>query len=224
LIFIERSGSRGVVVTKPKARRPKIFLESSTRRLRFSMEFLHNLFNNPGLRKALVAIRIPLGIVVVILLFLYGRRELCFLAFAVSLFGELIQMWASGSLEKNEVLTIRGPYCLARNPMYLGRFFVLLGAVILSGNIFLIIAFVIIYYYYMVNRVKREEKHLEGIFGEPYRAYCGTVNRFVPRLRFKDKKRLLFFRVRLLIRNNEHLNLVGLIIFYALFYVVSPLL
>ena len=111
------------------------------------MTLLHKLFNHPGLRRILVTMRIPLGVVFLVLLLRYGRRELFFLACAISLFGELIQMWSSASLEKNEMLTIRGPYCLVRNPMYLGRFFVLLGAVILSGNIFVILIYLIMYYY-----------------------------------------------------------------------------
>ena len=46
-------------------------------------------------------------------------------AFLVSMFGELIQLWAFASLIKNKELAVRGPYVVTRNPMYLGRFFVI---------------------------------------------------------------------------------------------------
>ena len=187
------------------------------------MGLLNKLFTHAKLRRALEKIRIPLGIAFVILLFIYGRPETYIPAVIISLFGELIQMWSSGSLEKNVVLTIRGPYCLVRNPMYLGRFFVILGALLLLKNIYIIVIYVGAFSYYVVNRVKREEKHLQEIFGEPYLNYCNQVNRFIPRLGAWEKKDTLFFRFRLLVRNNEHLNFLALLVFYIAFYVMSAI-
>jgi len=66
------------------------------------------------------------GILIILLLF-YGRLEMYFLVCAISFFGESMPIWSSGCLEKNTVLTVRGPYCLVRNPMHFGRFFVLLA-------------------------------------------------------------------------------------------------
>ena len=73
----------------------------------------------------------------------------------------------------------------------------------------------------MHNRVKREERNLKDIFGEPYEHYCREINRFVPRFSVRDKQALLFFRLSLLTRNNEHLNVLGLIAFYILFYTIA---
>ena len=188
------------------------------------MELINKVFNHPRLRKALVKSRIFLGIVFLILILIYGKLELYFLAFAVSIFGELIQIWSSGSLEKNKVLTARGPYSLVRNPMYLGRFLVILGGMLLLGNIYFVLAYVVIYYFYMANRVKREEKHLGKIFGEPYRIYCREVNRFIPNLRVYEKGELVFFRFNILFHNNEHLNFLAVIGFYIIFYVCNPMI
>ena len=185
------------------------------------MEYLDKVFNHPGLRRILVKSRIFLGIVFIILVLIYGTIEVFFLAFAVSLLGELIQIWSSGSLEKNKVLTFRGPYSLIRNPMYLGRFLVILGAIILLNNIYILLVYTVIYYFYMINRVKREEIHLKEIFGEPYLEYCNNVNRFIPNLRIYEKGDLSFFRFRILFQNNEHLNFLALICFYTIFYVWS---
>jgi protein-S-isoprenylcysteine O-methyltransferase Ste14 len=184
---------------------------------------LNRLFTHAKLRRALEKIRIPLGVALVIVLFIYGQPEMYIPALVISLFGELIQMWSSGSLEKNVVLTIRGPYCLVRNPMYLGRFFVILGALLLLKNIYIMVIYVGAFFYYAVNRVKREEKHLIEIFGEPYLHYCNQVNRFVPRLGACETKDTLFFRFRLLVRNNEHLNFIALLAFYVAFYVISAI-
>jgi protein-S-isoprenylcysteine O-methyltransferase Ste14 len=184
---------------------------------------LNKLFTHPKLRKALEKIRIPLGVALVILLFIFGRPEMYIPAVVISLFGELIQMWSSGSLEKNVLLTIRGPYCLVRNPMYLGRFFVILGALLLLKNICIMVIYVGAFSYYVVNRVKREERHLQEVFGEPYLEYCNQVNRFMPRLGVCERKDTLFFRFRLLVKNNEHLNFLALLAFYIAFYVISTI-
>jgi protein-S-isoprenylcysteine O-methyltransferase Ste14 len=151
---------------------------------------------------------------------IFGRFDLFFLAFAISFFGELIQMWASSSLEKNEVLTVRGPYSLIRNPMYLGRFLVILGGIVLLHNIYILLVYVVVYYFYMVNRVKREESQLEEVFGEPYQDYRRKVNRFVPNLKIYEQGEPLFFRFHILFRNNEHLNFLALLSFYIVFYFI----
>jgi protein-S-isoprenylcysteine O-methyltransferase Ste14 len=190
---------------------------------RHYLGLLNRFFTHAKLRRALEKIRIPLGIALVIVLFIYGHPEMYIPAMVISLFGELIQMWSSGSLEKNVVLTIRGPYCLVRNPMYLGRFLVILGALLLLKNIYIIVIYVCAFFYYAVNRVKREEKHLQEIFGEPYLEYCDQVNRFMPRLGACETRDTLFFRFRLLLRNNEHLNFLALLAFYIAFYVISAI-
>jgi len=60
----------------------------------------------------------------------------------VSVLGEAIQLWSFASLVKNEQLTARGPYVLVRNPMYLGRFFLILGIALLFGNVYITLAYV----------------------------------------------------------------------------------
>ena len=47
------------------------------------------------------------------------------------MFGQLIQTWCFASLVKNWQLTERGPYLMCRNPMYIGRYFLILGFVLL---------------------------------------------------------------------------------------------
>ena len=82
------------------------------------------MFNHPGVRRAYVRLRVPLAILAIVLLFPFLQPIWLLAGFAVSMFGELIQLWSFASLDKNSDLAIRGPYALVRNPMYLGRSFI----------------------------------------------------------------------------------------------------
>jgi len=82
------------------------------------------IFQHPGLRRFLVRMRAPIVVVVLLLLAPFVQREWLAAGFAVSMLGEAIQIWCFASLDKNATLTVRGPYTMVRNPMYLGRFIV----------------------------------------------------------------------------------------------------
>lgn len=125
----------------------------------------------------------------------------------IALMGELWQLWCFGCVEKDRVLTIRGPYQLCRNPMYLGRYPVIGGFVLTSGSWVALGATTVLYGFYMYNRVKREEQVLDRIFGVPYREYCRDVNRFMPGISRLDRA-FWFFEWRILLGNNGHLNLL----------------
>lgn len=74
-----------------------------------------------------------------------------------------------------------GPYRYVRNPMYIGGASVILGAglavgspsIVLLSGLFLLLAHVLVVLY--------EERTLERRFGESYRRYKATVNRWLPR-------------------------------------------
>ena len=114
------------------------------------------LFQHPGLRRFLVRMRTPIVVVAVLLLAQFVRKEWLLPGFIVSMFGEFIQLWCFASLDKNATLTARGPYSMVRNPMYLGRFFILLGFLMLLGNGWLLLAYAVVYWLYMDARVRRE--------------------------------------------------------------------
>src|SRR3989344_7750959 len=140
---------------------------------------IHKIFNHPGARKVFLKLRYLFVLVLLVVLARYTDGTRLLAGFLVSLFGEAIQLWSFASLVKNEQLTARGPYVLVRNPMYLGRFFLILGLVLLLGNVYLTVAYVVLYYFYMVNRVGREARRLAQLLGQPYRDYCARVNRFL---------------------------------------------
>ena len=183
-----------------------------------AIEKIHFVFNNSKIRKFLGKLRVPLCIVVFILLLLHIKSSFLLAGFLVSLLGELIQIWCFASLEKNRTLTVRGLYCLTRNPMYLGRFFLILGALITTGNIWIIVIFCIVYYFYMINRVKREEAVLRSVFGLDYDSYCSKVHRFLPSMKMFRWSSLKYFNWRLLKKNHGHWNILAMLLCYLLFY------
>jgi len=176
------------------------------------------VFNDQKIRTFMVNIRYPIGFALFILILPHMRPDLLFPGFLVSLFGELIQVWSFASLDKNRTLAFRGPYSLTRNPMYLGRFFLLLGVVSTVGKIWIISIFVMFYYFYVTNRVKREEARLLNIFQDKYRSYCVNVKRFTPSLKYAKLKYIIYFKWQLLIKNNGHWNLFFFIFVYFIFY------
>jgi hypothetical protein len=64
--------------------------------------------------------------------------------------------------------------------MYLGRFFIIGGFLLLLGSPWILLPYTIGYWLYMDSRVGREEARLRKIFGESYERYCSQVRRFVP--------------------------------------------
>ena len=178
----------------------------------------HQIFNNKTLRSVLLKLRRPIFLVFFIILIPQIKPSWFLSGFIMSLFGESIQLLCFASLEKNRALAVKGLYMLTRNPMYIGRFFLLLGCLLLTGNIWVILVFILLYYFYMVNRVKREERKLRILFGEAYKNYCQDVNRFVPSFKRVDWRSLWFFKWNLLLKNNGHWNLVAVLISFTVFY------
>ena len=177
---------------------------------------VHRLFNHPALRRVLVRLRVPLFALLGFALIWYAKRDWFMAALAASLLGETIQLWCFASLQKNEVLAANGPYAMVRNPMYLGRYFLLLGMLLLPANAWLPVAFTIVYYFYMVNRVRREEALLASTFGDGYAQYCAAVPRFLPRLSPHSGSRIVYFDWGTFVRNHGPRNLAQVAAFYAL--------
>ncbi len=99
--------------------------------------------------------------------------------------------------------------------MYLGRFLLILGFVLLWANPYVTTVYVVLYYFYMVNRVAREEKVLAPLLGERYADYCRHVNRFVPMLSRVTDPAIRYFNIAVLTTNNGHWNLLGWLIAWS---------
>ena len=178
------------------------------------LDTIHRLFNHPTLRKVLVRTRVPLALAAVACIVWLTDARWLLPGFLVSMFGEAIQLWCFASLDKSRTLATNGPYAMVRNPMYLGRYFILLGFVMLPGRWWLVAGFTVLYYFYMVNRVAREEEYLRGVLGEPYAQYLREVNRFLPSSP-RPGSPVAYWEWKLLKQNHGPANLAGTLLAWA---------
>lgn len=175
---------------------------------------IRSFFNNPGVRRTYVRLRVPLAIIAIAAVFPFLRRDWLLAGFVVSMFGEFIQLWSFASLDKNSDLAIRGPYAMVRNPMYLGRYFILLGFLMLLGVWWILVVYTVVYWFYMDTRVEREEAHLRPIFGPRYDDYCARVRRFIPGAPLPGQP-LAYWNWTLFRQNNAAMNLLGTLVVWA---------
>jgi len=100
----------------------------------------------------------------------------------VGVIGLWLRAYAAGYLQKQEVLTVTGPYAYTRNPLYLGSAILALAAGIATRSwmaaLILIIYFAIFYSVVML----REEEELRLRHGTAFEEYARTVPQFLPRL------------------------------------------
>jgi len=179
---------------------------------------IHKLFNNKKARKPLLKLRVPLGLILFVLLSSIIKLDFFFWGLAVSVLGEIFQVWCMSTIKTKKKLTVVGPYMFMRNPMYIGRFFLIFGIIMMTGNPWLLGGLTILYYFYMVNRVKREEEILSDLFGKAYEDYCREVNRYVPSFARFDRSLLRSFNKESFIQNNVHWNILEIAICYLILY------
>ena len=79
-------------------------------------------------------------------------------------------------------LVIRGLYRFTRNPMYVGVLTVVAAWAVLFQAASLIVYAVAVATMFQLFILVYEEPHLEGLFGDDYRAYRSEVGRWLPRL------------------------------------------
>ncbi|MGD1106777.1 MAG: isoprenylcysteine carboxylmethyltransferase family protein [Terracidiphilus sp.] len=100
---------------------------------------------------------------------------------ALVLPGLALRAAASGTVKKNQELTVTGPYAYTRNPLYLGSTLIAGGfaVALLSWPVALLLAagFAAIY----VPVIASEERFLRATFPK-FDGYCRSVPRFIPRL------------------------------------------
>jgi len=185
------------------------------------MPFINDVFNNYGLRKALLALRLPIALVLAVVLILNIDPDWFWPGLVVSLLGMALQLWVFGCIRTREILAVNGPYMFVRNPMYIARFLLVAGLVLMTGLPWLLLILAPLYYLYMDNRVKREEPVLVEAFGDAYRRYREHVPRFLPSLRPYDKGRFLFFDMQNFKRQHGLANLALFIVIYSICYAVA---
>jgi protein-S-isoprenylcysteine O-methyltransferase Ste14 len=96
----------------------------------------------------------------------------------------------SRTIKAPSLITV-GPYACVRNPIYLAKFLIGLGLVVLAEAIILIPVYFIVFGLPYRKTVDQEERFLRNKFGEEFARYCAVVPRWLPRL--KNTTRALTF-------------------------------
>jgi len=130
-------------------------------------------------------IRVPLGfLTAAVFLVEVARQPPHPAAIAWSLLlvlpGLALRAAASGTVKKNQELTVTGPYAYTRNPLYLGSTLIAGGfaVALLSWPVALLLAFGFAAIYIPV--IASEERFLRATF-PGFDRYCRAVPRFIPR-------------------------------------------
>ena len=115
-------------------------------------------------------LRLPLaGLLVVAGL---GLVATCFRRFKAA--GTNVPTWMPTT-----ALVVAGPYRFSRNPIYLALTLVYLGLAVGYGSVWPLILLAPLLIVMRYSVIGREERYLEGKFGESYRVYCSSVRRWI---------------------------------------------
>ncbi len=150
-----------------------------------------------------------------------------YLCFGVSMFGLYIRSYTVGHTPANtsgrntagqlaDVLNSSGIYSVVRHPLYLGNFFMWLGAALLTANFWFIVAFIFIYWVYYERIMFAEEQFLRKKFGATYTSWAGETPAFIPSFKNFEKPSLPFSWKKVL--KKEKNGLVAVFLIFFLFY------
>ena len=134
---------------------------------------------------------IPIPFLLVSLIFMKPSLTSIVVGFLIALCGELIRIWSvsyAGSETRTTsgvggtYLVTQGPYGIVRNPLYIGNIMIYTGIGIMSYALFpWLQLFGLLFFsfqYYCI--ILREEEFLSGKFGDVFKKFIGSVNRFLP--------------------------------------------
>jgi protein-S-isoprenylcysteine O-methyltransferase Ste14 len=143
----------------------------------------------------------------------------------IALTGEALRIHAVGfascgtsgreNFLKARELNTTGLYSITRNPLYWGNFLIFSGLLIVYSNLtaWLIgVLFLAAHYHFIVLA---EENFLSETHGDPYRAYCRRVRRWLPRFSNRQRPNRPFDPKKVVFAENDslyNLAVTGLII------------
>lgn len=121
-----------------------------------------------------------------------------------SLVGQIIRAIAIGTASKHtsgrntkegqvaEALNTTGIYSTVRHPLYLGNYFMWIGIVMFSYNIYFVVIVSLLFWLYYERIMFAEERFLERKFGEEYVSWSMKVPAFWPSYKNKIKSKIPF--------------------------------
>ena len=163
--------------------------------------------------KALLSkIRVPAGFVCAAL-YLYfstpSSRSL-WIGGSLAFVGILIRAWATGHIQKNDELTVSGPYALTRNPLYLGSFVIGLGFSFAGGSFIIPTLFLLCFAAIYGPVIQREMEYLKHKFPREYGSYQATVPLFFPQMT-RGRPGQGHFSFRRYLKHREYQALAGFV-------------
>jgi protein-S-isoprenylcysteine O-methyltransferase Ste14 len=105
--------------------------------------------------------------------------------------GLAIRALASGHIQKNEQLTMTGPYSYTRNPLYLGSLILAVGFAISARSLWIGAGLILMFLAIYLPVIRGEETFLREHFAE-FAEYARQVPRLRPRLNSFSSSRGLF--------------------------------
>jgi protein-S-isoprenylcysteine O-methyltransferase Ste14 len=129
-------------------------------------------------------IRVPSGFVFTGVYFWLARptlKSIC-LGAVIAAIGLLIRTLASGHVQKNEQLTMSGPYAYVRNPLYFGSIVLGVGLAVAGNNWWIAVCLMVMFLAVYLPVIRAEESFLQARFPE-YGEYVSRVPRLLPRFR-----------------------------------------
>jgi protein-S-isoprenylcysteine O-methyltransferase Ste14 len=155
---------------------------------------------------------------VVVALVYFGRPTLLSVAvgFAFVALGESVRFWSSGLLLKTKELMTAGPYRYTRNPLYLGRFLILTGVIIMVNlpNYLSLIGLVVGWGWFLGVYMRRKERvepaRLREEHGEAYDRYFEAVPALFPTFQPYADFTPASWSAERMIRNKEYAMVIGL--------------
>jgi protein-S-isoprenylcysteine O-methyltransferase Ste14 len=127
-------------------------------------------------------IRVPLGFAFVIVYFWLARPSLhsILIGGIIAAGGLGIRTLASGHVQKNEQLTMSGPYAYVRNPLYFGSILLAAGLAFAARNWWIAVCLVVMFLAIYLPVILAEEEFLRTKF-PGYIEYALHVPRLLPR-------------------------------------------
>lgn len=135
----------------------------------------------------------------------YSGLDLILLIVAalVSLVGQVIRAIAIGTSNKNtsgrntkeqvaEALNTKGIYSTVRHPLYLGNYFMWIGIVMYTFNVWFVLSVSLLFWLYYERIMFAEERFLERKFGESYLDWSLKVPAFWPSFKNYEKGEIPF--------------------------------
>lgn len=142
--------------------------------------------------------------------FQHQRLFTC-IAVVMSVFGFFIRAYTIGTTPKGtsgrntqnqlaEQLNTTGIYSLVRHPLYLGNYFMWMGIVIFSYNIYFVILVSLLYFLYYERIMFAEERFLEKQFGQQFFDWSSQLPAFIPSFMNYKKSKVPFSFISVLRR------------------------